>query len=67
MKKVKNKGTLLDTGSLYFVILGASNTRGAKFGLADSRKQIKELIKSWKLDGLSGEYAVFKNEHIGVI
>ena len=65
-KRIK-KGTLLDTGSKYFIILGASNERGAKFGLADTREQVKAVVTSWKLDGLAGEYAVFKNDHVGKI
>ncbi len=67
MIKRMKKGTLLDTGSKYYIILGASTTRGAKFGLADTRKQIKQIIKSWEIDGLSGEYAIFKNESVGII
>ncbi len=57
----------MDTGSKYFIILGASNERGAKFGLADTREQVKAVVTSWKLDGLAGEYAVFKNDSVGKI
>ena len=65
-KRIK-KGTLLDTGSKYFIILGASTERGAKFGLADTREQVKAVVTSWKLAGLAGEYAVFKNDSVGKI
>ena len=65
-KRIK-KGTLLDTGSKYFIILGASNERGAKFGLGDTQEQVKAVVTSWKLAGLTGEYAVFKNERVGKI
>lgn len=62
-----SKGHLLDTGSKYFVILGATTKRGAKFGLADTTKDVKAIVQSWKLDGLHGEYAVFKNDSVGSI
>lgn len=62
-----SRSRALDTGSKYFVILGATTKRGAKFGVADTDRQVKAIVQSWKLDGLSGEYAVFRNECIGNI
>ena len=63
----QNKGTLLDTGSTFFIVLGATADRGAKFGLADTETQSNQILASWKADGLTGEYAIFTNSKVGTL
>lgn len=61
----KDERDLMDSSAPYIIILGATCARGRRMGAAGTKKQVKQILASWKADGLSGEYGVFCNQMTG--